>query len=243
MKLFIYITRAVFLLVVILVPYAAAAPALAANAPPTILSYQGRLTNSSGDLLGSSSGTTYYFKFSIWNNATVGSGSRVWPASAPTATTSIVRSGVFNVDIGDTANSYPDALNIDFSNYSALYLQVEVSSDNATYETLSPRQQITTAAYSALSGAALGTTTPYLSSAVTIAATTSSATPLSIFGATSQSSNLLQIFNNSLSHLFSVNSSGAIFASSTATSTFTGGLSASYLNLFRSSASSTFSGG
>jgi len=181
MKRLNYLTYALFLLVLLLGQYAA--PALAANAPPTILSYQGRLTNSAGDLLGSSSGTTYYFKFSIWNNATVDSGTRVWPASAPTATTSIVRSGVFNVDIGDTANNYPDALNLDFSKYSSLYLQVEVSSDNATYETLSPRQQITTAAYSALSGAvvgtttqsALGTTTPYLSSAVTIAATTSSA--------------------------------------------------------------------
>jgi len=249
MKRFNYIPYAFLLLVLLLLQYAA--PALAANAPPTILSYQGRLTNGAGDLLGSSSGTTYYFKFSIWNNATVDSGSRVWPASAPTATTSIVRSGVFNVDIGDTANNYPDALNLDFSKYSSLYLQVEVSSDNATYETLSPRQQITTSAYSALSGAvvgtttqsAIGTTTPYLSSALTISATTSAATPLSIFGAASQSSNLLQIFNNSLSHLFSVNSSGAIFASSTATSTFTGGLSASYLNLSGSSASSTFAGG
>jgi hypothetical protein len=48
--------------------------AVAATGVPSILSYQGRLADTNGDLPGGS-GTAYYFKFSIWNNATVGSGS------------------------------------------------------------------------------------------------------------------------------------------------------------------------
>src|SRR3989344_3527751 len=81
--------------------------ATAAQIPPQILTYQGRLADSAGDLLGGS-GTTNYFKFSIWNNATVGSGTRLWPAAAPTSASTTVRQGVFTVNIGDTANGYPD---------------------------------------------------------------------------------------------------------------------------------------
>lgn len=194
--------------------------ASAASAPPAILTYQGRLANGSGDLLGSSSGTTYYFKFSVWDS--VSSGNRIWPTSAPTSVSATVRQGAFTVNIGDTANGYPTSLSLDFSNHSALYLQVEVSSDNTTFETLSPRQQITAAAYAQVAGAvvgtttqsALGTTTPYGASQLTLAATTSSATPLSILGSPSQSAALLQVLDNSFAHLFSINSSGGVFASS-----------------------------
>ncbi len=209
-----------------------------AAAPPSILSYQGRLANSSGDLLGGS-GTAYYFKFSIWNNATVGSGTRLWPASAPTATTATVRQGVFTVNIGDTANGYPDPLSLDFSNYSALYLQVEVSSNGSSYETLSPRQRITSSAYAQLAGgvvgtttqSAFGTTTPYSDSLVTVAATSSSQSLLSIIAAATHTAPLLQILNNSFQNLFSITSSGAIMSSSTATSTLSGGLFANSLRV------------
>src|SRR3989344_671535 len=80
----------------------------AASGVPTIISYQGRLTNSTGDLIGSLSGTTYYFNFSIWDSPTVGAGTKLWPAGNPATTTATVRQGVFNVNIGDTANGYPD---------------------------------------------------------------------------------------------------------------------------------------
>src|SRR5882724_2909592 len=70
---------------------------------PSIISYQGRLTDASGNLLGGS-GTTYYFKFSLWDSATIGSGSQLWPTAGPTSYTRTVRQGVFNANIGDTAN-------------------------------------------------------------------------------------------------------------------------------------------
>ncbi|MCI0566317.1 hypothetical protein L0Y46_03935, partial [bacterium] len=87
---------------ILLFLFAIAVPARAAGTP-SIISYQGRLSDSDGDLLGGT-GTAYYFKFSIWDNATVGSGTRVWPSSAPSSISLIVRHGVFNANIGDTAN-------------------------------------------------------------------------------------------------------------------------------------------
>jgi hypothetical protein len=109
---------------------------------PDIISYQGRLTDQNGILLGGT-GTTYHFKFSIWDAATVGSGTRLWPASAPTATSLTVTDGVFDVNIGDTSAGYPDALTYDFQSNDTVYLQVEVSPDGSTYETLGPRSRIT----------------------------------------------------------------------------------------------------
>ncbi|RJQ29697.1 hypothetical protein C4571_01000, partial [Candidatus Parcubacteria bacterium] len=117
--------------------------AIAATGVPTIMSYQGRLTDSSGSLLGGS-GTTYFFRFSIWNDPAVASGTRLWPTSSPGDTTSTVTSGVFNVNIGDTTNGYPDALTYDFFTSSDAYLQVEVSSSgsSSTFETIAPRQRV-----------------------------------------------------------------------------------------------------
>src|SRR3989344_6854636 len=84
-----------------------------ATGTPTIISYQGRLTDTSGNLKGGS-GTTFYFLFSIWDSPTVGSGNRLWPSAVPATTTATVRQGVFNVNIGDTANGYPDPLTYNF---------------------------------------------------------------------------------------------------------------------------------
>ena len=187
----------------------------AAQIPPQIFTYQGRLTDSGGNLLGGS-GTSYYFKFSIWNNATVGSGTRLWPSTVPATTTATVRQGVFTVNIGDTANGYPDALNLDFSNNSSVYLQVEVSSDNNSSETLSPRQQITSAAFAQIAGAVVGattpslfgTTTPVANSFVTIGATSSASIPLSLIGALNQVANLFQIQNSGGTNLFTVDAAG-----------------------------------
>jgi|GEM_PF-1763805 len=116
--------------------------ALATPGVPEIISYQGRLTDQNGILLGGT-GTTYYFKFSIWDSATVGAGTRLWPTSAPTALPLSVTDGVFDVNIGDTVGGYPDALEYDFQTNDAVYLQVEVSPTGSTFETLGPRPRIT----------------------------------------------------------------------------------------------------
>lgn len=183
---------------------------------PSILSYQGRLTDSGGNLLGGSSGTTYYFKFSIWNNATVGAGSRLWPSSAPNSTTATVTSGVFNVNIGDTANGYPDTLNYNFNTNADIYLQVEVSSDNSTFETLSPRQRIASTAFSQLTGAvsgtgqsSFGTTTPATDAIVTIDSTATSDIPLIIRAFTGQVADLFRIISSAGSTLFSFTDDGS----------------------------------
>lgn len=194
---------------------------LAAAAPPQIISYQGRLGDGDGDLLGSSSGTTYYFKFSLWNTATINTGSRVWPADPPTATTATVRDGVFSINIGDTANGYPDTLSLNFSEYSSLYLQIEVSSNGTSFETLGPRQALTSVAFAqsassvtSLNSSSFGTTSP-LRAAVTAAASSSASSALALVGANNQSADLFDIFSSAFEKLFYVNNTGGIFGSST----------------------------
>jgi|GEM_PF-3904888 len=123
-----------------------ASPILAASGIPKIISYQGRLANSSGALLGGS-GTTYYFQFSIWDSPTVDLGNRLWPTAVPGTATATVVDGVFNVNIGDTANGYPDALTYDFYENRDVYLQIAVSSNGVTFETLAPRQRIGAAGF------------------------------------------------------------------------------------------------
>jgi hypothetical protein len=81
----------------------------------------------------------------------------LWPATAPASFGSTVRQGVFNVNIGDTVAGYPDVLNYDFNNNSSIYLQIEVSPDNVTFQTLNSRQKITAAAFAEVAGSVSGT--------------------------------------------------------------------------------------
>ncbi len=189
---------------------------------PTIMSYQGRLADSSGNLVGSSSGTTYYFKFSIWNNATVGSGSQLWPSASPSSFSTTVRQGVFNANIGDTASGYPDALDYNFNTNSNIYLQIEVSSNGTTFETLSPRQRISATPFAQVAGAvsgtgqsSFGTTTPFSNTIISVEASSTSAVPVSIRASAGQVADLFKIQDSSLNHLFSINSLGGILSSST----------------------------
>ncbi|MBI2096371.1 MAG: hypothetical protein HYT43_01925, partial [Candidatus Taylorbacteria bacterium] len=195
----------------------------AARGVPQIISYQGRLTDSSNNLLGGSGGTTYYFKFSIWNNSVVDSGTRLWPNAAPTSVSATVREGVFNVNIGDVASGYPNALTYDFATNADVYLEVQVSSDNSTFETLSPRQRISGSAFARTADSVVGSTTPSVfggsaaigNSTVSIIASSTNAVPLTIQGASGQTANLFRIENSGGTELFYANSSGALFASST----------------------------
>lgn len=206
-------------------------PAQAAAGVPAIIGYQGRLADSDGDLIGSSSGTTRYFKFSIWNVATGGTSgtNRLWPLTDPSSFAATVRQGVFNVNIGDIDNGFPHALNYDFNTSSNVYLQIEVSSNDIAFETLSPRQRISSAPFArvanSVSGSttpsSFGTTSPFGTSVVSIEATSTNSTPLSIRGIASQLANLFQIQNSAGANLFVVDNSGNVgVGTSTATRKF-----------------------
>ncbi|HEV8601461.1 MAG TPA: hypothetical protein VGQ87_02575, partial [Patescibacteria group bacterium] len=121
---------------------------------PEIVSFQGRLTNAAGELRDGN----FDFKFSIWNQAAISGGTKLWPADpGPGTVTLSVSSGVFNVNIGDTVNGYPDALNYNFQDNDTVYLQVEVyNTGTSSFETLSPRQQINSSGYAINAGSVLG---------------------------------------------------------------------------------------
>lgn len=223
LKLFLKQARYILVAALFLVS-GGASYAQAALGVPKVLNYQGRLLNASGDLQGTSSGTDYCFKFSFYSSATVGQGSKLWPAGDPSIMTINVKSGVFIASIGAGG----DALNFNFQDTDSVYLNVEVRAQSgglcpATgYDTLGPRQRIVSSGYainaSTVLGAgysAMGTTTPAVNTVLTVEATSTTAIPLTIKAYGGQQANLLNIQDASSNHLFSINSSGGIFASST----------------------------
>lgn len=128
-----------------------------ANQVAKVLSYEGRLTDASGNALGGS-GTNYCFRFSIYDNPTVGSGTKLWPSGTPVRNTVNVTNGVFSVGIG-TSTSAVDAAPDDLSLYNfytndSAFLNVEATSSLAgscsaetSFVTLSPRQPLYAVAY------------------------------------------------------------------------------------------------
>jgi len=142
--------------------------ALAATGAPQIINHQGRLLDSSGNLLGGS-GTEYCFKFSFYDDATIGGGDvKLWPTGSPSTMTATVKNGVFNVGIGDTSVG-GDTLDYDFQSTDTTFLNIDVatkvgltcaSGDGAeVFETLSPRQPIYSSGY-AINANSVGGFTP-----------------------------------------------------------------------------------
>lgn len=115
----------------------------------SMLSYEGRLTDASGNPLGGT-GQPYCFRFSIYDSPTVGAGTKLWPAGAPATTISTTTDGVFTALIGQA-----DPLTYNFYDNNTVYLNVDVntatSTDGSTcsgsWETLSPREQIVASGY------------------------------------------------------------------------------------------------
>ncbi|MDO8515978.1 MAG: hypothetical protein Q7S28_01875, partial [bacterium] len=135
----------------------------AATGVPRILNYQGRLYDASGNLLGGL-GTSYCFRFSLYDDATVGApDNRLWPSVTSSDMTANVRNGVFSVGIGDTSAG-GDTLTYNFQDSDTIFLNVEVSSrvggacggGDESYETLSPRQRVFSAGYALNAGALQG---------------------------------------------------------------------------------------
>jgi hypothetical protein len=135
-------------------------PAGAQPGAPELIAYQGLLTDSSGNPLGGS-GSVYCFRYSIWDVATGGTTStdQLWPTVAdgdasttPSNSTTTVTDGVFSDELGrmDILGSLD--FGADTNGTSTYYLQVQVSTSSPTcasgLETLSPRQQITSDAWS-----------------------------------------------------------------------------------------------
>jgi len=188
----------------------------ATSGTPNTLSYQGHLTDSGGNLLGGA-GTTYYFKFSFWDSPTVGSGSKVWPLVSPGSSALTVKQGVFSVNIGDIDNGYPDVLDYNFNTNSKIYLQVEISSDNVTFETLSPRSPISSSAFSQVANqvngtaqSSFGTTTPITNSLISAITTSINQVAMTIKGIAGQVANLFNIQDSSGNSLFTVTAGGNV---------------------------------
>jgi hypothetical protein len=116
--------------------------ARAATGVPSLISYQGRLTDQNGN----PKTGTHYFCYSIYDAQS--GGTQLWPAGTPTATSTLVSNGVFAAPLGemDSLASY------DFSANDTEYLNVEVSASNGTcgagpFENLNPRQRLSAVPY------------------------------------------------------------------------------------------------
>lgn len=111
------------------------------------LSYEGRLSDASGNPLGGT-GEPYCFRFSIYDSAS--SGSKLWPAGTPNVTVATTTDGVFSALVGQA-----DSLTYDFYDSDTVYLNVDVNTATSTngstcsgsWESLSPRQTIAASGY------------------------------------------------------------------------------------------------
>ena len=126
--------------------------ASAGSGVPKIISYQGRLLDAGGNLLGGS-GATYCFRFSLWN--ALSGGTQIWPAATASIMSATVANGVFDIGIGDTGAG-GDALTYNFQDSDTTYLNVQVATKvdalcstgtNESFETLNPRERVVASGY------------------------------------------------------------------------------------------------
>jgi len=123
---------------------------------PKLLSYEGRLTDASGDPLGGA-GLDYCFRFSIYDASTAGT--KLWPTGSPTGQSITVTDGIFDAQIGSA-----DTLDYNFYTNDTVYLNVEVATKvggsctngDESYESIDPRQQISAAGYAITSANVYG---------------------------------------------------------------------------------------
>jgi hypothetical protein len=221
---------------------------------PNMVSFQGRLMDGSGNLLGGTAGTNFCFHFSLYDDEIPGAPDvKFWPSTPPGAMALPVRQGVFNALIGDTSSG-SDPLTYVFGESQAVYLNIEVAPSNAGscvgvtgFENLSPRQRIIASAFAMTSGAimgssqsSIGTTTPLLGVSLTVMAPTPTTTSQVIRSRSDQTADLLRLESASGTAMFAIDASGRVVVSTTLTvvstsrflsgATFDGALSAESLN-------------
>jgi hypothetical protein len=110
----------------------------------SILSYQGRLTDASGNALTG----TYCVRFSLYDDSVVGAPDvKLWPAGTPTSNSVTVTNGIFDIGVGvaDSLSSF------DFDANLTPYLNIEVNVTPTTcsgsWENLGPRQRVDAVGY------------------------------------------------------------------------------------------------
>jgi len=126
-------------------------PIQAATGVPKLLNFQGRLTDSSDNLLTG----TYYICFWIYDAESAGS--KVWPTGDPTPQAVTVTNGIFSTQVGGGGNTLDASFNDD-----SYWLAVDIDPDNdgdctTGGDTLAPRQRITAASYAITASNLAGT--------------------------------------------------------------------------------------
>ncbi len=132
-----------------------------------VLSYEGRLTDTSGNTLGGT-GTQYCFRFAIYDAATAGA--KLWPTGTPATTTANVIDGVFDATVGSV-----ETLTYNFYDSDTVYLDVAVNTISGatctsvgSWESLSPRQRIAATGYAITAQNVYGTLLKTISASTTV---------------------------------------------------------------------------